>query len=68
MKMITIAAAMALAATPAFAATQIRDLLERRRIPHEVKIYPDQGHGFTGAAAHDAAVRIAGFFGRYLAG
>jgi len=53
---------------PAAAATQLRDLLEARRIPHEVKVYPDQGHGFTGAAALDAAQRIASFFGRHLGG
>jgi carboxymethylenebutenolidase len=53
---------------PVLAATQLRDLLEARRIPHEVKIYPDQGHGFTGAAALDAAQRIAGFFNRHLGG
>ena len=53
---------------PMLAATQLTALLERRGIPHETKIYPDQGHGFTGAAARDAAERIARFFGRTLGG
>ena len=52
---------------PVAAATQLQALLQARRIPHEIQIYPDQGHGFTGAAALDAARRIATFFGRHLA-
>ena len=51
---------------PVQAATQLQGFLQARRIPHEVQIYPDQGHGFTGAAALDAAQRIAAFFTRYL--
>jgi carboxymethylenebutenolidase len=49
-------------------ATALKALLEARGIPNEVQIYADQGHGFTGAAAIDAARRITAFFGRYLKG
>ncbi|HEX5867983.1 MAG TPA: hypothetical protein VFY72_09780 [Beijerinckiaceae bacterium] len=35
-------------------------------MPHEVKIYPDQGHGFSGAAQLDAAGRILAFLQRHL--
>ena len=40
--------------------------LLKRGIPHEVVIYPGQGHGFTGEAQADAVRRILAFFGRRL--
>jgi carboxymethylenebutenolidase len=49
-------------------ATALKGILEARGIPHEVQIYADQGHGFTGAAAVDASRRITAFFGRHLRG
>jgi carboxymethylenebutenolidase len=49
-------------------ATALKAILEARGIPHEVRIYPDQGHGFTGAAAVDASRRITAFLARHLGG
>jgi carboxymethylenebutenolidase len=43
-------------------------LLNRLGVPHEVHVYPDQAHGFHGAAQLDAAQRTATFLGRYLGG
>jgi carboxymethylenebutenolidase len=43
-------------------------LLQSRGIPHEIQLYPGQGHGFTGAAQADAARRIRSFFDRTLRG
>ena len=47
-------------------ARRIEALLKTRGVPHEVKIYPDQGHGFQGAAQIDAATRILAFLERHL--
>jgi carboxymethylenebutenolidase len=53
---------------PVSNAYAIEELLKRLGVPHEVHVYPDQAHGFAGAAQFDAAQRTATFFGRYLAG
>jgi carboxymethylenebutenolidase len=37
-------------------------------VPHEVKVYPGQGHGFHGAAEKDATQRALFFLQRYLIG
>jgi carboxymethylenebutenolidase len=47
-------------------AHRLEALLKARGVPHEVTIYPDQGHGFFGSAQMDAASRILGFLGRHL--
>jgi carboxymethylenebutenolidase len=47
-------------------AHRIETLLKARGVPHEIKIYPDQGHGFHGAAQIDAAGRILAFLQRHL--
>ena len=47
-------------------AHRLEKLLKARAVPHEVKIYPDQGHGFSGAAQIDAAGRILAFLQRHL--
>jgi carboxymethylenebutenolidase len=39
-------------------AHRLEAMLKARKVPHETKIYPDQGHGFQGAAQIDAAGRI----------
>jgi dipeptidyl aminopeptidase/acylaminoacyl peptidase len=49
-------------------AHRIEKLLKGRGVPHEVKIYPDQGHGFHGPAQIDAAGRILGFLQQHLGG
>jgi carboxymethylenebutenolidase len=53
---------------PVANANALRTVLERRGIAHEVKIYPGQGHGFTGEAEADAARRIVAFLRRHLGG
>jgi carboxymethylenebutenolidase len=40
--------------------------LKQLGTPYEIKIYPGQGHGFSGAANDDAFQRAAGFFDKYL--
>jgi carboxymethylenebutenolidase len=52
---IPVARAKALAAT-----------LSRLGVPHELKIYPNQGHFLRGKAQQDALQRAAEFFGTYL--
>ena len=47
-------------------AHRLEALLKARGVPHEVTIYPDQGHGFFGSAQIDAASRILGFLGRHM--
>jgi len=47
-------------------AHRLEALLKSRGVPHEVTIYPDQGHGFFGAAQIDAASRILDFLNRRL--
>jgi carboxymethylenebutenolidase len=47
-------------------AHRIAALLKARGVPHEIKVYPDQGHGFHGPAQIDAAGRILAFLERHL--
>jgi carboxymethylenebutenolidase len=51
---------------PVSQAYAIERLLEQQGVPYEIKVYPDQGHGFTGAAQVDSAARVATFLDRYL--
>jgi carboxymethylenebutenolidase len=51
---------------PVSNAHAIRTLLERLQAPHEVHVYPDQGHSFQGLAQLDAANRTAAFLRRHL--
>jgi len=53
---------------PVSNAYDLQGILQARGVPHEVQIYPGQGHGFTGTAEADASRRINGFFRRYLLG
>ena len=53
---------------PVSNAYALQTILQARRVPHEVQIYPGQGHGFTGVAQADASQRINAFFSRYLGG
>lgn len=52
---------------PVEEARRLEDLLKKQKIPYEIKIYPDQGHHFTGLAQLDAMGRVAAFFRKYLA-
>jgi carboxymethylenebutenolidase len=51
---------------PSSEAYKLQRLWESKGIPYEMKIYPGQGHGFTGAAVADAEARTLAFFDRYL--
>lgn len=51
---------------PVEEARRLERLLEQNRIPHEIKLYPGQGHHFTGLAQVDALRRVVGFFRQYL--
>jgi carboxymethylenebutenolidase len=51
---------------PVTAAHQIEAFLKAHGTPHEVKIYPDEGHGFHGAAAEDSVRRTIAFLDRHL--
>jgi carboxymethylenebutenolidase len=54
------------AVVPVREATQLEAALKAHHIPYEIKLYPGQGHGFTGAALTDAEQRTVAFLTRYL--
>jgi carboxymethylenebutenolidase len=47
-------------------AHRLEVLLKARGVAHDIKIYPDQGHGFQGTAQMDAAGRILAFLNAHL--
>jgi carboxymethylenebutenolidase len=51
---------------PVAEAEKLEALLKQHNVPHEMKIYSDQGHHFTGLAQLDAMRRVVMFFRRYL--
>ncbi|KAA2236933.1 prolyl oligopeptidase family serine peptidase [Salinarimonas soli] len=51
---------------PVSNARALEAFLERNAVPHEVKIYPGEGHGFGRAAQGDADARVAAFLDRHL--
>jgi len=53
---------------PVANAYAVEALLRQQNVPHEVKVYPGQGHGFRGAAEEDATRRALAFLQRHLAG
>jgi carboxymethylenebutenolidase len=53
---------------PVTNAYAVEALLRQQNVPHEIKIYPGQGHGFRGAAENDATARSLAFLQRHLAG
>ncbi|MGA9528151.1 MAG: dienelactone hydrolase family protein [Terriglobales bacterium] len=52
---------------PVSEAYQLRDLLEKKKIPYELQIYPGTGHGFDNEVWHDAGLRALHFLQKYLA-
>jgi len=54
------------ATIPVHEAYDLRDLLEKKQIPYEVKIYPGIGHGFPESIWQDARERTLNFFQKYL--
>ncbi|MCG7393158.1 dienelactone hydrolase family protein [Microvirga sp. ACRRW] len=53
---------------PVANAYAVEALLRQQNVPHEVKVYPGQGHGFRGAAEKDATQTALAFLRRYLVG
>ncbi|HET7442287.1 MAG TPA: dienelactone hydrolase family protein [Terriglobales bacterium] len=53
---------------PVEEAYHLQQVLEKKGIPYEMKIYPGAGHGFTGETWHDAGLRTLSFLKKYLAG
>lgn len=51
---------------PVTEAFKLESLLKARRVPHEMKIYKDAGHGFRGLDMIDAAQRTYFFLKQYL--
>jgi carboxymethylenebutenolidase len=54
------------AIVPVAEAYHLKELLEKRGVPYEMKIYPGVGHGFSGETWRDAAERAVGFLKRLL--
>jgi carboxymethylenebutenolidase len=51
---------------PVAEAYKLEALLEERRVPHEVAIFPNQTHWFSGTAQAELLVRCAAFLDRHL--
>jgi carboxymethylenebutenolidase len=51
---------------PVSEAYHLRDVLERKNIPHEIQVYPGVGHGFDGEVWKDARARTLAFLNKYL--
>ncbi len=51
---------------PVAAAFQLEAFLRAKGVPYQMHIYPDEGHGFQGAAAIDAMQRTVAFLDRHL--
>ena len=51
---------------PVSEAHYLQKLLDDKKIPYEIKIYPGAGHGFEGDALQDARVRSLAFLQKYL--
>ncbi|HEX9466494.1 MAG TPA: dienelactone hydrolase family protein [Alphaproteobacteria bacterium] len=54
------------ATVPVSRARSLAEYLKRLGVPHELVVYPDQGHFFRGKAQQDALARSAAFLGTYL--
>jgi carboxymethylenebutenolidase len=52
---------------PVANAYAVEALLRQQDVPHEMMVYPGQGHGFRGAAEKDATERALAFLRRHLA-
>jgi carboxymethylenebutenolidase len=51
---------------PVAEAERLESLLKQHRVLHEIKVYSNQGHHFTGMAQLDAMRRVVMFFRRHL--
>ncbi len=52
---------------PVEEAYHLQQVLEKKRIPYEMQIYPGAGHGFSGDVWQDAGFRTLGFLKKHLA-
>jgi len=52
---------------PVEEAYHLREMLEKKGIPYEMRIYPGVGHGFDGETWRDAGQRTLAFLQKYLA-
>lgn len=52
---------------PVTEAYHLQQVLEKKRIPYEMQIYPGVGHGFSGEVWRDAGLRSLAFLNKYLA-
>lgn len=55
------------AIVPVTEAYHLQQVLEKRELPYEMKIYPGVGHGFSGEIWQDAGLRSVQFLQKYLA-
>ena len=51
---------------PVEEAYHLQQVLEKKGIPYEMRIYPGAGHGFSGEIWQDAGLRTLAFFRKYL--
>lgn len=51
---------------PVAQAHELSALLDQKKLPYEIKIYPGQGHGFSGAALTDSFQRTTAFLKAHL--
>jgi carboxymethylenebutenolidase len=51
---------------PVSNALELEELLQKKSVPYEMKIYPHQGHGFDGDALVDANQRAVAFLKAHL--
>ena len=51
---------------PVAQAYELEALLKKKSSPYEIKIYPKQGHGFSGEALEDANQRTVSFLKAHL--
>ena len=54
------------ATVPVDEAYHLKELLEKRGIPYEMRIYPGVGHGFSGEIWQDASLRTLRFLQKHL--
>jgi dienelactone hydrolase len=55
------------ATVPVAEAYHLQQMLEKKQIPYEIKIYPGVGHGFSGEIWRDSGLRTLAFLNQHLA-
>jgi dipeptidyl aminopeptidase/acylaminoacyl peptidase len=51
---------------PVSNAYDLEKLLKKKALPYEIKVYPRQGHGFSGDALEDSKRRTVSFLSAHL--